>query len=199
MAQQECKVKVPVKGEEKNKENKMLTKLMKYLQENNSRKFVSELNKMLEKEDFERVLNSQINNTYLIVEAAKNNHLNIVTQLVQKQHVNVSYTDKDGKSALYWSCYNNNDKMCEYLMHHGADPHIVTLDYKETPLWQAAYFGNLKIVKYLFNEEKKFVYSFDWVCHITHIITLASFLFSFFFIIDFVCLILHICIVTYFA
>ena len=124
MAQQECKVKVPVKGEEKNKENKMLTKLMKYLQENNSRKFVSELNKMLEKEDFERVLNSQINNTYLIVEAAKNNHLNIVTQLVQKQHVNVSYTDKDGKSALYWSCYNNNDKMCEYLMHHGADPNI---------------------------------------------------------------------------
>ena len=68
-------------------------------------------------------------------------------------------------------------------MHHGTDPNIAPL------LILAAYEGNLNIVKYLLNEEKKFVYSFDWVCHI---ITFASFLFSFFFKINFVCIVTYI-------
>ena len=178
MAQQECKLNVSVKGEEKKKEkSQLLTKLMKYVKENNSTKFVEQL-KMSQKQDFQRVLNKKINNTYLIVQAAKYNNLNIAKELAQQQHVNISLSDEHGKTALFWSCVNNNDKMCQYLMHHGADPNIVSLSSKSTPLIQAAYEGNLKIMKYLFNSEKKFLYSFDWVCHI---ITFAFiFIFIFF-------------------
>ena len=171
-------------GDEKKKEKEMLTKLMKYVQENNSRKFVEEFSKIRDKEHLKTILNTQINNTYLIVQAAKINNLNIVKLLVQQKHGNISYTDKNGKNALIWSCYNNNDKMCKYLINHGADPNIVTLDGNDTPLIQAAYSGNLNIMKYLFGEEeKKCFVSFDWVCNIIkYLIHFFIFLFLFLFL-----------------
>ena len=164
------------KDNEKDNENEILTKLMEYIRKSNSRKFVGEFAKIRDKDHLQTLLNTRINDTYLIVEAAKKNNLNIVKLLAQ-QHVNISYTDAKGETALHWSCYNNNDRMCEYFMHYGADPNIVTKSGKETPLIKAAYNGNLNILKHLFNEEKKFLYSFDWVCDI---VTFGYFLFLFF-------------------
>ena len=186
MAQQES-INVHVNGDEKDNENETLTKLMRYVQKNNVRKILVEWKKIRDKDHLKTLLNTQINDTYLIVEAAKYNNLSMVKQLVE-HHVNISSTDANGRTALYLSCYYNNDKMCEYLMAHGADPNIVTSS-KSTPFTYAAFKGNLKMMKYLFNEEKKFCHSFDWV----RLSSAWLLLFLLLYVINFVVLLAFVC------
>lgn len=147
--------------------NAILGKLMRFVKRNNVRQFNALFEQVTSNSNddgsnLKQLLDTAINEEYLIVEAAAYNHLSIVKQLV-KHDVNVLATDKNNRSALLRSCFNNNIEMCEYLMLHGADPNIVDSKDNTTPLISAAIKGNLKIIEYLFNDEKMFKHSFDWV------------------------------------
>ena len=82
---------------------------------------------------------SQINDTHLIVEAAHYNNLNMVKQLVEKQHGNISSSDEYGQIALFAFCRG----VCERLWN------VVDDKYGWTPFFRACYYNKLECVKKL--------------------------------------------------
>ena len=79
--------------------------------------------------------------------------------------------DKHNESAIYNACMNNNSEMCKLLMENGGNPNLgVSSQSKSTCLSIAAQRGNKQIVQLLFNLNKKFKHSFDWVCYVTYVI-----------------------------
>ena len=139
-----------------------LKKLMDYVKQDNTRKFNEFFDEIVSKSKKSNVnLKTLVNidapniwGNYLITEAARKNNLIIVKRLI-KQQANVSLrgTWLNG-NALHYACMNNNSEMCELIMMHGGDPNIVA--YGRMPLTEAAFYGNLIIMKYLFNDEKIF-------------------------------------------
>ena len=157
-------------GDQKYDESQqMLHELMKCVKNDN----VSAFNTLFEQmsndpkgdSNFKTLLNTPINENYLIIEASKRNNLIIVKQLV-KHDANILPKDKDGKNVMYWACVNNNSEMCEYLMQHGADPNTIVGEstVNTTPLLKAAFKGNVKMMQYLLNNGKH-KHSLDWVCY----------------------------------
>ena len=140
---------------------------MDYVSSNNTQQFNQFFDEIVSKSKKSNVnlktlvnIDLPIHGDYLIIKAAAQNNLIIVKRLI-KQQANVSVIDSGlfSKNALYYACRNSNSEMCELIMMHGGDPNM-----QADSLTCAAFLGNLKIMKYLFNDEKRFKCSYDWVC-----------------------------------
>lgn len=104
------------------------------------------------------------NNRTLIATAAELNNQSIIESLIKIDSINVNHGDKFNRTAIYWACSNNNLPMLELLMENNGNPNVVTIDEQtQTTMMQAAFHGNVSMMKCLLNTENNYKHRFDWV------------------------------------
>lgn len=92
-----------------------------------------------------------------LINAAKNGDLKLLESLLhQNVHIDVNMADKDGKTALYWACFNGNLSMLHALLSKGAKTYILAKDEDtpaHAPLHAAVKEGHVAIVKLLTQDQ----------------------------------------------
>jgi len=84
--------------------------------------------------------------------ASQNGHVDVVKALIEAG-ANLNPTTTTGLSPLYMAVLNEHQDVWELLIQAGADINQALTEDNTTPLWVAAYKGDLNLVKRLLNEK----------------------------------------------
>ena len=79
------------------------------------------------------------NNIFQIIE---NNNVNKLSELLKKDHSEINALNKDGLSPLHLSVIKGNINIINILLLNGANPNIISVKKKQTPLHLAYIFQN---------------------------------------------------------
>tara|TARA_A100001015_G_scaffold212897_1_gene238791 strand:- start:911 stop:1795 length:885 start_codon:yes stop_codon:yes gene_type:complete len=92
-----------------------------------------------------KYINTPYTHTY--IQASQNNQIALLHIFLQKG-LPLETTDTKGRTALHWACYQDHDRLAEWLIRKGAG--ITALDVEQmSPLHWAAIKGNYRSVKAL--------------------------------------------------
>ena len=87
----------------------------------------------------EKSYNRAFNNIFQIVE---NNNINKLNELLKKDHSKINSLNKNGLSPLHLSVIKGNKEIINILLLNGANPNILSMKKKQTPLHLAYIYKN---------------------------------------------------------